>query len=343
MDKHSEVGVCGSAIFLMEYPEITQEMGANISFEEFTNKPLFTQARAEDLPAFVECDYVPIGASIIRTEAIKKAGLIESKYFIYWDDMEFCWRVKKAGYKIHAISSAVIYHYMSSSKYETTFGSYYFFRNKINCFTRHTSDIEFSKLPEIITKRYYRSIICNVDNIPITTTYMHSLNDALNGITGKAEDYKILPLHTDRNWQKLVKAKTNILINYNPLNRRLDLLVNEIKELSKASITIISHGEDLNKFAFANVAIVEKKDIVKNYDLEINLCYHVLDLPFDLITFGEGLTIYYDNFGNAVSTEDEFYTYKNYENGYIVFRAMFLEYITKKLGLIREDYLRGLV
>jgi len=338
MDKHDDVGICGSAIFQMENPEITQEMGAVIRFDELTNKPLYHQVKADGLPHFVDCDYVPFCSAMIRTDILNEVGLIDTGNFIYWDDMEFCWRVRKAGYKVHAISSSVVYHCMSSKQYDTTFGTYYFFRNKLKCFTRHTSESEFELLPEIITKRLYRSIICNIDNSPVITTYMHALNDALNEVTGKADVYKIQPLPTDRNWHELVRVKSNILINYDPKCVRIATLLNEIEELCVAKITIATQGNELPELELKDISVIEKKVLNDVYDLEINLCYHVLDLDFTSTSFTEGQTIYYDAFGNAIATHEEYDTFKNYESAYNTFKVMMLSYITEKLRLVREAY-----
>jgi len=338
MDQHPEVGICGAAIFQMNKPEIIQEMGALISLDEFTNKPLYRQLTADVLPLFVECDYVPFCAAIIRIDAIQKVGLMESRYFIYWDDMEFCWRVRNAGYKIRAISSAIVYHNMSWSKPETSFIFYYFFRNKTNCFARHTNDFEFALLPEIITKRFYRSMICNQDNSPVTSTYMYALDDALNGVMGKADDYKIVPLCTERKWHALVKGKSNILIHYDPVFVKIDVLLSQLRELCNAKLTVVTYGVDLSHFNSADAIFVTEKTPDTQYDLEIIVCYHVLDLPFESISFTEGKTLIYDNYENNIADRDDFLVFQNYEKNYAVFRNMLYPFVKEKLRIIRERY-----
>jgi GT2 family glycosyltransferase len=338
-EDHPEVGVCGAAIFRMDNPEITQEMGANISFEEFTNKPLYMQAKLGALPPAVECDYVPIGASVIRTEALKKAGLMESRYFIYWDDMEFCWRMRKAGYRIHAISSAIVYHNMSSPKYDTTYSVYYFFRNKINCFAGHVNDSEFALLPDIITKRLYRIMICNKDNIPVTATYMHALDDALNGVMGKAADYKIVPLQDNKKWHSLVKGKANILIRFDPAFIVLEKLVSELRMLCNAKITVVSGGASFSNVSFDSNVVIAERDDSADCDLEIYVCYHALDFPYGAISFTEGRTLIIDNYGNAVADCGDVTAYLRYEENYSVFKAMMYQYIKDKLSVVRENYI----
>lgn len=46
------------------------------------------------------CDWVPGAFSIIRREAIEKAGFFDERFFLYFEEVDLCMRIKKAGYKI---------------------------------------------------------------------------------------------------------------------------------------------------------------------------------------------------------------------------------------------------
>lgn len=52
---------------------------------------------------------------IIRTEVVNKVGLFDEKYFLYYEDGDLDMRVKKAGYDITYVPSAIIYHENASS------------------------------------------------------------------------------------------------------------------------------------------------------------------------------------------------------------------------------------
>ena len=341
MDLNSDVGVCGAAIFQSENPELTQEMGANISFDEFTNKPLFFQVKADELPTEIECDYAPIGSAIIRTSVIAKIGLIESGYFIYWDDMEFCWRVRNSGYKVRAISSAIVYHDHGFKHLDTTIGVYYFFRNKVNCFARHVNDDEFQQLPEIITKRVYRTMVCNRNNMPIATAYMHALNDALYGIMGKADEYKIRKKDNADSWCKILKNKSSILIKYDPVFRRIEELVSLLRKYTSAGIYVHAKSEKditfLSCLMLGNAMIITD-DSSDEWNVEISVCDHVLDISYEDIIFVEGQNLIYDNYGDTCSDENDFRAYMNYFESYDVFRAMMYNFITDKLKEIRNKW-----
>lgn len=60
-------------------------------------------------------DWVCGAALFVRTETIKKAGLLDTNFFLYFDEADFCERAKKAGYKIVYVPHSIVYHDISRS------------------------------------------------------------------------------------------------------------------------------------------------------------------------------------------------------------------------------------
>jgi len=59
----------------------------------------------------VEVDCLCGAAMIVRREAIEKVGLMDESYYMYGDDIDWCYRIKKAGWKIYYLPGAEIIHY----------------------------------------------------------------------------------------------------------------------------------------------------------------------------------------------------------------------------------------
>jgi GT2 family glycosyltransferase len=57
-----------------------------------------------------ECDWVPGAFSIIRAEALKKAGLFDPEFFLYSEEVDLCRRIREAGYKIMYWPDVVVTH-----------------------------------------------------------------------------------------------------------------------------------------------------------------------------------------------------------------------------------------
>lgn len=57
-----------------------------------------------------------LGASmLIRTEVLRKTGLFDETYFLYFDETELCLRVQRAGYEVHFVRDSRICHIGSVS------------------------------------------------------------------------------------------------------------------------------------------------------------------------------------------------------------------------------------
>ena len=58
----------------------------------------------------------PLGAGLmVRREAIEKVGLLDEGFFIYCEEIDWCMRIKKAGWEIYCFPQAEIVHYVGQS------------------------------------------------------------------------------------------------------------------------------------------------------------------------------------------------------------------------------------
>lgn len=62
-----------------------------------------------------EVEALTMAGFLITTECIKKVGLLNEKYFMYFEDLDYCHRVRKAGLKVYFMPSAKIIHYHGAS------------------------------------------------------------------------------------------------------------------------------------------------------------------------------------------------------------------------------------
>ncbi|EKD90465.1 MAG: hypothetical protein ACD_31C00005G0091 [uncultured bacterium] len=80
----------------------------------------------------IDTDFATGAAIMVRKEVFDKIGLFDQRYFLYYEDSDFCLSAKKAGFKIMYISKAIVYHSNASS---TGLGSslqdYFITRNRM--------------------------------------------------------------------------------------------------------------------------------------------------------------------------------------------------------------------
>ena len=76
--------------------------------------------------------YAPTCFMMIESGVFKTIGLMDAKYFAYYDDTDFVFRACKAGYKMYYEPAITVLHKVSSSTgTDSTFYVYYSNRNKI--------------------------------------------------------------------------------------------------------------------------------------------------------------------------------------------------------------------
>lgn len=92
--------------------------------EEDYRKPFFPL----DLSSFV--------GSLINMDAVKKVGLPEKDYFIWYDDTEYFMRLRKVG-AIFCVPSSVVLHDAPKGSSEISWKSYYGFRNRLLSYGRN--------------------------------------------------------------------------------------------------------------------------------------------------------------------------------------------------------------
>ena len=62
-----------------------------------------------------EIDYIPGTAMFVKKEVFEKVGFFKEDYFLYYEDVDFCLRIKKAGFELAIDSNIEVIHKASSS------------------------------------------------------------------------------------------------------------------------------------------------------------------------------------------------------------------------------------
>jgi GT2 family glycosyltransferase len=84
-----------------------------------------------DIPCQV--DYAPTCCMLIHREVFKRVGLMDARYFVYFDDTDFCFRARRCGQKLYYSPSQQLFHKVSSltGGGETEFSIVYITRNHV--------------------------------------------------------------------------------------------------------------------------------------------------------------------------------------------------------------------
>lgn len=114
-------------------------------------------------------DYLSGCCLLIRKEVFDKIGLFDESYFLYYDDVDFCYRAKKVALKLGLVSNSVIYHNVKKGAEGLKRMNYYLARSHLLFVKKHAP--LYVKLRELI-------------RLPITLLehYKRKDVDALRGI-----------------------------------------------------------------------------------------------------------------------------------------------------------------
>ncbi|QKJ28300.1 glycosyltransferase family 2 protein [Mucilaginibacter mali] len=142
LDQHPEVGMVSPRIQFFPDTGMTQYAGSTqINFITGRNKMIGKfQRNGDDFNSVIgPTAYIHGAAVMVKREVIDKAGPMHESYFLYYEEVDWCEHVKKAGYKLWVRGDAVIYHKESISVGKKSWLKEYFMtRNRI-LFTRRNA------------------------------------------------------------------------------------------------------------------------------------------------------------------------------------------------------------
>jgi len=142
LDQHPQVGIVSPRINYYADKTLIQYAGFTpINYYTMRNSAVGKQQRNGDHFNSVigPTAYAHGAALMIKREATDKAGLMLENYFLYYEEVDWCERVKKAGYEIWMRGDAVIYHKESVSVGKNSWLKEYFMNRNRILFTRRNT------------------------------------------------------------------------------------------------------------------------------------------------------------------------------------------------------------
>jgi GT2 family glycosyltransferase len=116
MDTNTAIGAVQPRIFFHHNRNLIWNNGS--FYSPFTGRT-YTRSyqRTEPNPDMrpQQVDWITGCAFFIRTEILKQTGLFAENFFIYFEDVDLSFRIKKAGYALCYIPQSVIYHIAGES------------------------------------------------------------------------------------------------------------------------------------------------------------------------------------------------------------------------------------
>ena len=121
------------------------------------------QESQEENERFTE--YAPTCFVLFHREVFEKVGMMDEKYFVYWDDTDFILRATKSGFKILYLPSHIIEHKVSISTGGrlSLFSTFYFLRNRLYFIRKHFKGFQrYSSLTYTYCTSFVKIILYDV-------------------------------------------------------------------------------------------------------------------------------------------------------------------------------------
>jgi len=152
MKEHPEVGACGPKILNADgtiqhqckrgFPTPWNSLSYFLKLDKLFPKSklfggyLLTYLDSEKIQ---EVNSLSGAAMLVKDKIIKEVGYMDENYYLYADDIDWCYRIKKAGWKIYYLPEAQIIHYggKGGTAKKPYRNIYYFYRTAFLFYRKH--------------------------------------------------------------------------------------------------------------------------------------------------------------------------------------------------------------
>lgn len=134
--KRQDIGVVGCMITYLGSKRIWFAGGIlNSTFCFTRHKLMDTIMPQKNLIREESVDFITGAVLFTKREVFEKIGLLPEDYFLYWEDVDFCYRATKGGYKCVIVNKPLVQHSVSAASGErgsnklSPIRAYYYARN----------------------------------------------------------------------------------------------------------------------------------------------------------------------------------------------------------------------
>ena len=138
---------------LVEKAAITFDLRNPLRIKPKTAMVETTYGTREKMPALVEIENVPFEGFMVRRRVVEAIGLPDPSFFIFYDDVDYALRARRAGFRIFAVRDAVLVRQLDFDQQHDLAGwkGYYMYRNLFTVHLRYGENALVRAKPWLIT------------------------------------------------------------------------------------------------------------------------------------------------------------------------------------------------
>lgn len=137
MEGDKTIGLAGSCIMSPEDHGLIVEAGAFVGWRSGTSDPHLRYHRIDSCQGarVIDVDSVAACSALVRAEVVRRVGVMDERFFLHWDDIDYSIRVRDAGFRVVASLDAPAFH--GAEKGYSPITLYYDFRNALLFQAKH--------------------------------------------------------------------------------------------------------------------------------------------------------------------------------------------------------------
>lgn len=238
MASDPKIAIAGSTILLMHDPNHVQEAGVRISWRDGgLHRQHEGSLDAMRGAGAYDVDYVAACSLMARVKAVRVVGVWDPCYFVFWDDMDWGVRMKRAGWRVVATEHSLVRHesYDNRRSASSFVSSYLWNRNAFYFFS------QFCPWPDRVFffLRAFRLTLSSADNYELdgypdrAIAARLSVEHFMQGVSGPPPDNVVQMRPTEPPRHKLpMQAARHV--------KRIALLAENNPDLLRASYELLT-------------------------------------------------------------------------------------------------------
>ena len=141
-DRDPQIGFVGPMVYHFDSPAIIQSAGGRLSrYWESSH----IAANEADQGKFIgphEVDWISGCGIMMRRQVVEQVGMIDERFFYYWEETELCIRARRQGWHIVHVPQAKLWHKGVQLDYEPKPSvTYYATRNRLLTLSKHQAPL----------------------------------------------------------------------------------------------------------------------------------------------------------------------------------------------------------
>ena len=145
METHPRVGISGAQLLnsdgskqnsIANFPSLATEL-LNKSLLRWLFPKKFP-GKGREYPEPIEVDSVIGACMMVRRDALNQVGLLDEDYFLFLEETDWCYRMKRRGWKVFHVPQAEIIHFQGkSAEKETALAKIEYYHSRYLFFKKH--------------------------------------------------------------------------------------------------------------------------------------------------------------------------------------------------------------